>query len=1262
MRQKLANLDEVIRALKSYLPQYLEEHEIDPAKNFCCLNPKHDDTNPSMSCKQDPENAFCFSCSSSMDIFLAAHWLENKPIEGPGFIEENVRYLAERFGVDIELEEMTEEEQYRYRTYRAYADAARLIANPTFGDYRRFKREIKRRGWKVAQASESLIGTVEYKAFREALKGIGYSAKFQDEIDLGRPDIFDTTNMIFTICDEWGRPVGFAARNLDWNGTGSKYVNQTTTGLKCNIYQKGRRLYNIHVAKKRIPPLFIFEGYTDVETAKQLGLMNCSGIGGVAFTQDHVELLKRLNCRDIILVLDRDDKGTGIEKTRNLIDNHLRGHRDLKISVVNLPNGSDPDSFLRENGLAEFLKLKQWDAFEWRLNAYDENATPTDICETMIPLIVNEASYITQDTMCGTLSQFTGIDKKTIKAELERLQNQKEENKTRERESIIEQYYAEIRRNPNEAKAILYEAANAIETVEEKYDETTMSKDGTLRFMFAQKEFEEGQTGEPAGFYLSETGLKGLQDALHGGDWRKDVFALIAGVANSGKCQSENTRVLLADGTYKRIADIVQDKDSNIINMAPDHKLTEGRAISWIDSGKLPCYRVATKDGIYTEPSETHPYYTLEGWKQVKDLRVGDRIAIARSYANHWRESKVSSEKVKHAELLGFFLSDGSITKSAGFSNIDKELIDKWKETILSLFPRTQFRPEKHNCTTYATGQKGHQNKVIQFLKDYKIWKLNSHEKFIPDFIFKLNKKTLAKFLGVFYACDGWVCNNKNQYEVGISLCNYEMSTQIRSLLLRYGIRARIYSSSTTYEENSQRFPRYTLTLKNIEDIRKFYNNIQIPLQYKQDRIKEILDAAHVSRQGYANNFPAELWNYIDAKLQETNMTKTALAKIINPTGQTIQFDASANRHKSQAAYQPRRTSNIPENILRTIGYILHDQYLISLADGDIYFDEIVSIEDIGLQQCYDLEVKGTHNFIANDTVVHNTGLCSQLAYEIASDERNNACVIYHTIDDSASQILPRLIVQAYGGHDLTLNEVRNPRYYVKRYGDESILTKREIGYNTLAQLVENGRIILKDVNDGASFAFGTSLIRYYQKLYPGRNIVYILDNLHKTPDYAQYEPRVRFKTLSNAVKNAATRMHACIIATAEYTKIPSGTVPQNNNLAETRALQFDANLICHIYNDLHETGSERALLVHEQRNKYTEMNELLPRIRFEVGKNKITAFKDRLFLDLYPESGVYRHVPQVQAIDDQKSRRRLLREQNQKPSQPGQHWNKKDE
>ncbi len=96
---KIENYEEVIEKILPHLQEYLEEQEIDTSKQFCCINPAHDDKNPSSGVVPGEDVFHCFSCGASGNIFHAAHYLENKPLVGVGFITENLAYLAEKYGL-----------------------------------------------------------------------------------------------------------------------------------------------------------------------------------------------------------------------------------------------------------------------------------------------------------------------------------------------------------------------------------------------------------------------------------------------------------------------------------------------------------------------------------------------------------------------------------------------------------------------------------------------------------------------------------------------------------------------------------------------------------------------------------------------------------------------------------------------------------------------------------------------------------------------------------------------------------------------------------------------------------------------------------------------------------------------------------------------------------------------------------------------------------------------------------------------------------
>ena len=162
-------------------------------------------------------------------------------------------------------------------------------------------------GWSETTRRNLGIGSVSsYEDFLQKMtKVYGFDRQFLKNVDLDNKRIFAPTNLIFTVCDENGQPVGFAARNLTfdslkedwkaacaefgedsvqakeaWGKMPSKFINSSQqaqqqvgeTELKNRIYQKGTRLFGFHIARKNAPPLYIFEGYGDCATAYNAGL------------------------------------------------------------------------------------------------------------------------------------------------------------------------------------------------------------------------------------------------------------------------------------------------------------------------------------------------------------------------------------------------------------------------------------------------------------------------------------------------------------------------------------------------------------------------------------------------------------------------------------------------------------------------------------------------------------------------------------------------------------------------------------------------------------------------------------------------------------------------------------------------------------------------------------------------------------------------------------------------------------------------------
>lgn len=789
---RITNFEEATKQLQLHLQDYLEINKINTSKNFNCINPAHEDKKPSMGLiKPDNVRAFCHSCQTYCDIFDACAWLESKPLTGSGFVGETLPHLAKLFKVNLELSEITEEEQYRLDTYRAYRHAYEFITS--WKDVPEdIKEEIKRRNWQKKETQLAALGVGfvnDTVAFRNHLKGLGFSATFLDDVDLGRKDIFAPGHMIFTCKDETGKPVGFAARDLTWSKdkNSPKYVNQKTTGVKCNIYQKGKRLYGLDTALKsnrQDAPIYLMEGYTDVISCQLNSFTNVVATCGTGLTDDHLFSLKENNCHNVVLCFDNDQPGQ--DRTEVLLDTKFSNHKDLSVAVFSLPSEKDPDEFISKHGIEEFKNIKPISAFQWRLYRFNEGTDVEEICKKMMPLILSEISRISQERMLTELSKFTGISLKTLSSELERLIDNKERSKDKERSNILNKMAHELLSRPTEAEVLLSEAQAKLYSLKVKYDEDNISEDSCLKFLQDMKSEEEKLPIDKIGMRLGADLIE-LEEALRG-DWR-DTLMVLGGRANVGKS----------------------------------------------------------------------------------------------------------------------------------------------------------------------------------------------------------------------------------------------------AFLLKVG-------------------------------------------------------------------------------------------------------------------------------------------------------------------------------------------------YEIANHLENNACVIYHTIDDSGAQLLPRLVCISEGSSELEINHVRNPNFYKSA---EDIQQRREEGYSIISSLVRDGRFILKDASCGTSLSYAESLIRYYQAKYPDRQIVYILDNFHKLRDFEGLsgDERVRFKTMSNIIKNMAVRYHIPILCTMEYTKLPAGTRPGNENLAESVAMEYDANLIAHIFNGLHELG-DRATADMYHTTVREGNQERRPILELSIGKNKITSFKSKLYFKFFPASSDFRSQP----------------------------------
>jgi DNA primase catalytic core len=525
----------VIEELTPHLIDYLREQNVhvDGLTNFNCINKEHDDSNPSMGVVPGSNGhiVHCFGCGASYNIFHAAHHLEDKAIRGERFLTETVPYLAGRYGIEFNIEDLElSPEQLEIMRYRSlYEDAAAVLRE--IGTHT----HAAERGWTETTCREMDIGTVEWPAFEDRLRNKGTYTPEELRTKGINAKLFGARLITHTIRDHQGRVSGFVARAVDFRpedkSTGPKFRN---TSDSVPIYSKRRLLYGLNIAgKERDGKLDILEGYGDLVTAQQAGHRRCVALGGVALTEEHVDIVRKIGFDHVNIILDADS--TGRERMRRYLE-RFSGRDGLKVTATILPfeptypeNQRDPDNFIKEHGLQQFLSVEPMTSFDWMLrDLQEQQVNGREIVDKLIPHIISEPNVVERGRMCKNLADISEVKEDDIRGEVKRRVNSQVKD-------ISENLQRKLHR-AGDAVDIRMAIASANEAIESTNQETDRGVLHNNRVMDHLESFRFNSLNPSTELPGWKTGIPSLDDPLVlGGIPKEESILSLGGPPNHGK-------------------------------------------------------------------------------------------------------------------------------------------------------------------------------------------------------------------------------------------------------------------------------------------------------------------------------------------------------------------------------------------------------------------------------------------------------------------------------------------------------------------------------------------------------------------------------------------------------------------------------------------------------------------------------------------------------------------------------------------------------
>ncbi|HUF53948.1 MAG TPA: DNA primase [Dehalococcoidia bacterium] len=411
-------------------------------RTFKAPCPFHAEKTPSFIVSPDRQSWHCFgACGTGGDVISFV--MRREGIEFP----EALKMLAERAGVRLKERRPAspEQEKARERLYAANEAAAAWFTKLlNDGAGRSAKAYVEKRGIDEATAQAFALGYApdEWQAAEEYLTGLGFSQRELLSAGLlvsgerGSHDRF-RGRLMFPVWDTRGRIVGFGARAMSDAAT-PKYLNTAQTPL----FDKGGILYAYDRAKDAIQQegcAVVVEGYMDVIAAHQYGFRNVVAQMGTALTERQVRLLKRVSA-EIVLGLDADQAGTQamirghdvvmeaqgagepavpVVNWRGLVTYQESASVELKVAV--LPEGKDPDDFIREDADAwRTLIDSAKPVLDYRLDAAAQAhdlANPrgrSDLAREFLPLLSAVADPVVRAHYLQRLSRLAQVSEEEL--------------------------------------------------------------------------------------------------------------------------------------------------------------------------------------------------------------------------------------------------------------------------------------------------------------------------------------------------------------------------------------------------------------------------------------------------------------------------------------------------------------------------------------------------------------------------------------------------------------------------------------------------------------------------------------------------------------------------------------------------------------------------------------------------------------------------------------------------------------------------------
>ena len=448
-------------------------------------------------------------------------------------------------------------------------------------------------------------------------------------------------------------------------------------------------------------------------------------------------------------------------------------------------------------------------------------------------------------------------------------------------------------------------------------------------------------------------------------EYRQDKRPMLADLRESG-CMPASTRLARADGTEVTLGELVLSQEQPLVWSLDDSwRLVPRRLLRTFPSGVKPVFRLRLRSGYEVEATGNHPFRTVDGWRRLDELEVGTALAVPRRMPTPVEQHTAwgADELVLLAHMLGDGHMGPSSVKYATADLANKQVVEETAQRLFGITVRGDQRgrtwqlwfPSPYRLTH------GRHHPMRGWLEPLGLWGSRSHNKFVPEDVFRHGDADIALFLHHLWATDGSITISRNGrgelVRIYYATTSRRLADDVRRLLLRLDIRSRVSRARKAGYRDC-----WHVRVEGKENHQRFLEVVGCHGE-RGERIPAALEIIRaITPNPNVDLVPWAVAERVKASAQRAGVTHRELATALG--------ELYCGSYLLGSPSRPRRFSRAR---LQTMGETTNDASLVELATSDVFWDEIAEIVSLGEQPTFDATIEDTHNFVADGVIAHNS-------------------------------------------------------------------------------------------------------------------------------------------------------------------------------------------------------------------------------------------------------------------------------------------------